>query len=99
MNIKVEQKLKKNRQLAILVGIAVLIICVIFGIQIIKYNKKNAEDEIRLQRLEEQLEYQMGRQEQLDDKESYVQTIEYIEEKAKSIGYIYPDEIIFRKED
>lgn len=85
--------------LAVIVGIAVIFFCAIMLVQIIQLHNQNQDLEARRARLEEQLKVQEERQAELDDDEDYVKTKEYIEEKAKSIGYVYPDEIIFKRED
>ncbi len=73
--------------------------CVIFSMEIIQLRAKNAELEARKTRLEELLADENLRKEMLENEEVYIQTKKYIEEKAKAIGYVYPDEIIFRKEE
>ena len=67
--------------------------------QIMSSINNNADKEARKARLEEQIELEEQRRSELDDEEAYIKTREYIEEKAKSIGYVYPDEIIFKRED
>jgi cell division protein FtsB len=37
--------------------------------------------------------------ENLKDKEQYVHTDEYLEEMARKLGLLYPDEVIFKPED
>lgn len=95
----VRRKLRKNRILAVFIGIAVVIFCVISLTQIFRVRSRNEDMEKRRDRLREQLSSEEQRQAELDDEENYVKTREYIEEKAKSIGYVYPDEIIFKRED
>ena len=92
-------KLKRNRIVALLVGIAVIFVCIMLATEIISVRKKNSELEDRKDRLNSQIEEQLDRQAGLDADEDCVRTDEYIEERAKSIGYVYPDEIIFRKKD
>ena len=92
-------KLKRNRIIALLVGIAVIFVCIMLITQILSVRRKNRELEARRDRLKERIAEQEARQTELDDDEAYVKTKEYIEERAKSIGYVYPDEIIFKKED
>ena len=99
MRSKVRAKLRKNRIIALIIGIVVVVFCAIMLIQIFSLRAQNRDMEARKQRLAEQLREQEARQAELDDDESYVKTREYIEEKAKSIGYVYPDEIIFKRED
>ena len=92
-------RLKRNRIIALLVGIAVIFVCIMLITQILSVRRKNQELEARRDRLNERIAEQEARQTELDDDEAYVKTKEYIEERAKSIGYVYPDEIIFKKED
>ena len=61
--------------------------------------KQNTELKARKERLTELLSEETLRSEALEEEKVYIQTKKYIEEKAKSIGYVYPDEIIFRKEN
>ena len=99
MKAEIRARLRRNRIIAFFVGIAIVFFCVLLITQILNVRNKNAEMEARKARLEEQLAQQQERQAELDDEENYVKTREYIEEKAKSIGYVYPDEIIFKKAD
>ncbi len=92
-------KKKKRAAVYVLAGVIVILVCVLFGTQIIKYRHKNAELEKRKERLETLLSDEDLRQKALEDEEVYVKTKEFIEEKARSIGYVYPDEIIFKKGD
>lgn len=85
--------------LYVLLTAVVLVFCIVFGTQIIKLNHKNKELEKRKQRLEQLLVDEELRAKELEDAEVYTKTKKFIEEKAKSIGYVYPDEIIFRKDN
>ena len=69
------------------------------GLQIYNLKKQNTELKARKERLTELLSEETLRSEALEEEKVYIQTKKYIEEKAKSIGYVYPDEIIFRKEN
>ncbi len=89
---------KRKTILYILCGVVFVILCVVFGMQIVQLNHKNKELEKRKVRLEQLLKEQEERAVELEDEEVYTKTKKFIEEKAKSIGYIYPDEIIFKKE-
>jgi len=95
----VRARLRRNWIIAAFVGAAVVFFCVLMLTQIMSSQKNNAEKEARKARLEEQIELEEQRRSELDDEEAYIKTTEYIEEKAKSIGYVYPDEIIFKRED
>ncbi len=90
---------QKRLILRILIAAAVILFCAIMLVQIVKVNHKNAELKIRKERLEQLIEDEKLRRQDLEDEAVYVKTRKYIEEKAKSIGYVYPDEIIFREDD
>ena len=92
-------RVKRNWIIALFVGAAVAFFCFLMLRQIMSSINNNAEKQARKARLEEQIELEEQRRSELDDEEAYIKTREYIEEKAKSIGYVYPDEIIFRRED
>jgi len=94
-------KLTRRRRKTILYlicAVVFVILCVVFGMQIVNLNHRNKELEKRKIRLEQLLEEQQKRAESLEDEEVYTKTKKFIEEKAKAIGYIYPDEIIFKKQ-
>lgn len=99
MRTKLKAKLRRNRIIAIFVGAIVVFFCIIMVSEILNSKKNIKEKEARKERLEEQIVQQQQRQAELEDEEEYIKTKEYIEEKAKSIGYVYPDEIIFKRED
>ena len=91
----------KKRSIVLLV-LAIVVFLSIAGVlimQILQLRTKRAELEARKSRLEELLNDENLRKEMLENEEVYVQTKKYIEEKAKAIGYVYPDEIIFRKDE
>ena len=99
MRSEVKKRLRRNRIIAMIIGAAVIIFCILMIGQIISSRNSNKEQEARKARLDEQIAMQEERRAELDDEEAYVKTREYIEEKAKSIGYVFPDEIIFKRED
>ncbi|MCF0229056.1 MAG: septum formation initiator family protein [Parasporobacterium sp.] len=99
MNTSLEKKLRKNRIKAVAVAMAVILLCFILLTQILDVNRRNQELQARKARLDEQYAEQEIRSQELEDEALYIGTEEYIEEKAKSIGYVYPDETVFIRED
>lgn len=89
----------KRKLFLILVLVVVVFGCAFLGLQIYNLKKQNTELKARKERLTELLSEELLRSEALEEEKVYIQTQKYIEEKAKSIGYVYPDEIIFRKEN
>ena len=95
-----KQTSKFTRFVLVVLGIAAaLVFCAVMGYEIIQLGHKNAELRERRSRLERLIAEQEQRQEELADEAEYVKTQKYIEEKAKAIGYVYPDEIIFKRDD
>ena len=90
---------KSDRLKWILAAAAAALFAAVMIIGIVRTNHKNTELETRKARLEQLIEEEQQRRTELEDEAVYVQTRKYIEEKAKSIGYVYPDEIIFREDD
>lgn len=79
---------------------AVAVVLVVFLVaQIISMREKNKALEEKKKQLEELIAAEQERAEELENEEDYIKTIEYIEERARAIGYVYPDEIIFRKDE
>lgn len=61
--------------------------------------KKNTEYEAKLVQLQEQVEEQQDRAEQLEEYKKYIQTKKFAEEIAKDkFGMLYPDEVVFKPE-
>lgn len=56
-------------------------------------DKELAAKENNLQTVYEQ---ESERTEKLEEEKIFVQTRQYIEEAAKKLGFVYPDEIIFK---
>lgn len=90
---------KRRVVLAVMIVVVFVVAIVFFGAEILQLRAKNKELEARKERLEELLENENLRKSMLESEEVYIQTKKYIEEKAKAIGYVYPDEVIFRKDE
>ncbi len=80
-----------------LTAVAVLI-CIVIGIQTIQ--KYSTLRQLREQESKLQAEYEAELQlsQELKDKEAYVKTDEYVEEMARRLGLLYPNEIIFKSD-
>lgn len=105
--MKVVDSQKQNRRRSIkkrgknrmgILGIAGVV--VILGI-VLFYNVNQSQEEIRQlekqeAKLQTELESQQQRRDDLEEQRVYVQTKKYIEEMAKKLGLVYPNEIIFK---
>ena len=65
------------------------------------YEKNSSLKKLKEQesKLAQQYQQELQISENLKDKEQYVHTDEYLEEMARKLGLLYPDEVIFKPED
>lgn len=91
------KKMKQSNKLGMFsVSIIVVGICGILLYQMKDLNAKDKELAKTENELKEQLQEEQERSEYLEEQRIYVQTKKYVEEVAKKLGYVYPDEIIFK---
>jgi len=94
---KTANKFKQSNKLGMFsVLIIVVSICGVLLYQMKDLNAKDKELEKTQSELKQQLEDEKERSEYLEEQRIYVQTKKYVEEVAKKLGYVYPDEIIFK---
>ena len=94
----IRKKREQNKKMIIMISFVVIAFCVVLGAQMIKkYTLSDLkEQEAKLQR---QYKKELQLSEELKDKEAYVKTDDYIEEMARNLGLLYPNEVIFKPED
>ncbi len=90
----------QNRAGILLASIVVLILVTVVSIKSIGLLQKARELEAREASLQEQIEYETQRSDEIADFERYTETRKYIEDTAKEkLGLVYPGEIIFKNTD
>ncbi len=90
----------QNRAGILLASIVVLILVTVVSIKSIGLLQKASELEAREASLQEQIEYETQRSDEIADFERYTETRKYIEDTAKEkLGLVYPGEIIFKNTD
>ena len=90
----------KNRVGIVWASIVVLILVTVVSVKSIGLLQKANEYHEREAQLQEQIEYETLRSEEIADFERYTETRKYIEDTAKEkLGLVYPGEIIFRNTD
>ena len=98
---RVSKSKKRNDNRGMIVGISLVVImfCVILIVQ--TFNAYGTLSDLKKQKKELTQEYndQLELSDELKEKEDYVKTDEYIEEMARKMGLVYPDEVIFKPED
>lgn len=81
-------------------GLAVIAIAAILifmlGIHIKNMEQEDKELSAKVSGLRASYEQESSRTAELEEQKIYVQTKQYIEEMAKKLGLVYPDEIIFK---
>ena len=95
-----EQRRKRQKRSAILGMVFAMLVVVGLGVLLWNGKKnieaKNVEYEKQIKELQEQVDEEKQRTEELNEYKKYVQTKKFAEEIAKdNFGLIYPDEIIF----
>lgn len=87
----------KSSKLGVLgIGLIVAAILLVLLVQTNNLKEKDANLKAQEEALSKQYEQESIRTDELEEKKIYVQTKKYIEEVAKKLGYVYPDEIIFK---
>lgn len=77
----------------------VFVFVAVMSIQIYKLKEKDQMLAEREQNLQEQLEDETQRAEEIEELNLYTQTMEYIKEMANKLGIVTEDDIIFREND
>lgn len=84
--------------LAVIVMVAALVLAINAGSRETK--AKNDRDSAKIEQLENEIEQEKQRSEQLEEYAKYVNTKQFVEEVARDkLGLIYPDEKVFKNEE
>ncbi len=98
--VRYKRRRVQNRAGIVWASIVVLILVTVVSIKSISLLQKANELQAHEETLEEQIEYENARSEEIADFERYTQTRKYIEDTAKEkLGLVYPGEIIFKNTD
>ena len=94
------KKRRQNRLGMILVTGVVVSLCLVLMFSMMSLKKKRDGYVERQESLEQQIEAENKRAEDLVEYEKYTKTAAYVEEVAKDkLGLVYEDEIVFQAED
>ncbi len=77
----------------------VLVFVAVMSIQIYKLKEKDAQLAEREELLQEQLDSESQRAEEIEELNLYTKTMEYIKEMANKLGLVSDNEIIFKEND
>ncbi len=73
--------------------------CAVLLIQISSSKETLSELTLQEEQLEEERDEQLAICEELEEQAIYVQTKMYVEEVARDLGLVYPDEVIFKPDE
>ena len=93
------QRRIRNRRMIVGISFVVFAFCIVMGIQMVQKNSNLKKLKEQESKLAQQYQQELQISENLKDKEQYVHTDEYLEEMARKLGLLYPDEVIFKPED
>lgn len=91
-----KHRINKNKLGVVAITLVVAMLCVVMSVKIFDLQRSNVALAEKKAELEKVLEDENDRTKNLEYEKSYVQTNSYIEDVAKSIGYIHSNEIIFK---
>lgn len=81
------------------ISFIVIAFCIVVGVQMFQKYSTLRQLKEQESKLTEQYEQELQLSEELKDQESYVKTDDYVEEMARKLGLLYPDEVIFKPEE
>ena len=91
---------RQNRLGMMLVSAVVLMMCLVMVVSMYSLSKKRNGYIEREQSLQQQIEAESQRAEDLKEYEKYTKTAAYVEEVAKDkLGLVYEDEVVFQAEE
>lgn len=93
------RKQKRKNGLKI-IAVAVLVLFAVITYSSVELQAEKRALEKQKSELEEQLQSEVERAEELEERRAYMQTFRYIEDLARELlGLVYPDETILRPEE
>lgn len=90
------KKKKSHKAAMITIFVVVAFFCGTLSISNWNKQKELDRDQKEIERLEAEIEAEEKRTLDLNDLKVYVKTMRYVEEKAKELGLVYKDEMVFK---
>lgn len=93
-------KKASNKLISFVIVTVVIFLGVLCGSKGKEIQAQNTTAEDQIQALQEQIESEEARTDELEEYSKYVNTKQFVEDMARAkLGLIYPDEIIFKAEE
>lgn len=90
------KKKKSHKAAMITIFVVVAFFCGTLSVSNWNKQKELDRDQKEIERLEAEIAEQEKRTLDLNDLKVYVKTMRYVEEKAKELGLVYKDEMVFK---
>ncbi len=90
------KKKKSHKAAMITIFVVVAFFCGTLSVSNWNKQKELDRDQKEIERLEAEIAVQEKRTLDLNDLKVYVKTMRYVEEKAKELGLVYKDEMVFK---
>ena len=97
--MRAKRRKKKYNPGTVSIVIIVLAFLVVMSVQIYKLKEKDKLLAEREAMLQQQLEEELERAEEMEDLDLYTRSMEYIKEMANRLGLVFENEIIFKESD
>ena len=98
-SVRTRRRVLQHKLSILLISGVVLILGVTLSVASVSSRAKNQDLKAQEAELEEQLQAEKAKSEEIDELEEYVGTDEYVEDVAKDkLGLVYPNEILFEAE-
>lgn len=98
-NVRAQRRVLHHKVSVLAISCVIVVLAITLSVASISLNAKNRNYKAQEAELQEQLEAERVRAEEIDELEEYVGTEEYVEDVAKEkLGLVYPNEIIFEAE-
>lgn len=96
---RIRQRRIKSKRVMIIISFIAIAFCIVMGAQMIKKHNTLSQLQAQESKLQKQYEKELQLSQELKDQESYVKTDDYVEEMARKLGLLYPNEVIFKPEE
>lgn len=94
------RKRNENRLGMTMVAVTIIMVVAVVGVNSVSLKQKQEKYMQRELELQQQIDKELSRTEELKELETYTKTKKYAEEIAKEkLGLVYENEIIFKEED
>lgn len=90
------KKKKSHKAAMVMIFLVVAFFCGTLSLSNYNKQKELEKDKKEVERLEELIAEQERRTLELQNLKVYVKTMKYVEERAKELGLVYPNEILYK---